>query len=205
MKRLLKKIFTVVFLKKAFLFFNSLKGKTLDRVIFATYQPTEVELKLYEQKNPFLDLKIDTQHFQPNIQDGFLRWRDPNWTQDQYILEIKDKTVFIESHTGWGVLDSNKLIFFSLGFASASYVHKPLIKELVFKKRQETFLPKVISLRDTGEENYFHFYNDILAKLLFLRDNSLLDYNAHIVISHLLWNKNHFQTFLNSTWLGQLK
>ena len=26
--------------------------------------------------------------------------------------------------------------------------------------------PELVSLRDTGEENYYHFYNDVLAKLL---------------------------------------
>lgn len=205
MKEFFKKILPIVFLKQAFLQFNSLKSKTLDRVLFATYQPTETELKLYEKKNPFLDLAIDTKHFSSDIQDGFHRWQDPNWNQDQYIIEIKDKAVFIESHTGWGLVNGNKLIYFSLGFANAPYVHKPRIKEFLFKRRKEVFLPKVISLRDTGEENYFHFYNDILTKLLFLRDNSLLDYNAHIVVSHLLWNKNYFQTFLNNTWLGQLQ
>ena len=205
MKKQLKKIFPRVFLKQCFLLINSFKNRTLDQILFSTYQPEEGELKLYEKKNPFLDLEIDIEIFPHNIQVGFSRWNNPNWRQDQYILEIKNKVILIEPYTGWGITGGNKLIYFSLGFGNAPYVHKPHIIDLFFRKRNEIILPMAISLRDTGEENYFHFYNDVLSKLLLLRDHSMLDQAAHIVISQRLWEKHYFQTFLNKTWLGQLK
>jgi hypothetical protein len=203
MKKVLKFIFPVLFLKKAFLIFNQVKGKTWDRILFSSYQPTINEIILFRSKNPFIELSIDTANFSDDVNDGFSRWLDPTWMQDEYIVEIQSAT-YIESSTGWGVCGSNKLIYYSLGFAKADYVKKPSFEQIFLKQRREKHLGKVISLRDTGEENYFHFYNDIIPKLLLLRDHNLLDYEANIVVAKKLWEKNYFQHALKSTWLGQL-
>lgn len=202
MKALLKKIFPILWLRNTALWVNTLKIKTLDRFLYAEYIPEEKEILLHEEKNPFLEANIDISMFSPNIQAGFSRWQNPTWTQDQYIVEIKDKTVSIEPERGWGIVDKNQLIYFSLGFSRAPYVRKPNLRGRATAKK--VVFPKVISLRDTGEENYFHAYNDVFAKLLLLRDHALLDASASVVVTRVLWDKPYFQTLKNKAWFKDL-
>ncbi len=202
MKATLKKIFPILWLRKTAFWINTLKIKVLDPLLFKEYVPAPDEILLHENKNPFLELNIDTTAFTPNVQKGFARWNDPSWTQDQYIVEIKDKTVRIDPQRGWGIVGKNKLIYFSLGFARAPYVRKPTLTQASTSKT--IILAKVVSLRDTGEENYFHVYNDILPKLFLLRDHNLLDDSVTIVVSKGLWEKEYFQTLKNKSWLKDL-
>ncbi len=202
MKVLLKKIFPILWLRNAALWVNTFKIKTLDRFLYAEYTPEPKEILLYEKKNPFLDANIDIGMFAPHIQEGFARWQDPTWTQDQYIVEIKDKPVSIDPQRGWGIAGKNQLIYFSLGFAGAPYVRKPNLRKR--KAAKKVTLPSVISLRDTGEENYFHAYNDVLAKLLLLRDHNRLVASAAIVVSNALWDKPYFQLLKDNSWFKDL-
>jgi hypothetical protein len=202
MKALLKKIFPILWLRNAALWVNTLKIKTLDRFLYAEYIPEAKEILLYEKKNPFLDANIDISMFTPDIREGFARWQDPAWTQDQYIVEIEDKPVSIDPQRGWGIVGKNQLIYFSLGFAHAPYVRKPTLRGRASGKK--VVLPKVISLRDTGEENYFHAYNDVLAKLLLLRDHARLDASASILVTKAFWDKPYFQTLKNNCWFKDL-
>lgn len=201
MKALLKKIFPIVWLREMALWVNGVKIKTFDRLVYREYQPKGEEVILMESKNPFLELKMDLHEFEASVQEGFSRWLDPAWKQDQYIIEIKDKTIRIDPHRGWGVIGKNKLIYYSLGFARAAYVRKP---KLPHRGISKLTLSKVISLRDTGEENYFHAYNDILPKLFLLKEYSLLDKSASIVVSKSFWAKEYFQTLKNNSWLKDL-
>lgn len=202
MKALLKKIFPILWLRKTALWVNTLKIKILDPLFYKEYVPAPGEILLHEEKNPFLEINIDTNAFSADVQDGFARWCDPSWTQDQYIVEINDKTVRIDPERGWGIVGKNKLIYFSLGFARAPYVRKPKLKQA--SESKIVTLEKVVSLRDTGEENYFHVYNDILSKLFLLRDHKLLDASLTIVVSKTLWSKEYFQTLKNNSWLKEL-
>lgn len=202
MKALLKKIFPILWLRNAALWVNTLKIKTLDRFLFAEYTPESKEILLYEKKNPFLDANIDISMYTADIQEGFAHWLDPTWTQDQYIVEIKDKLVAIDPERGWGIVGKNQLIYFSLGFARALYVRKPTLRGRTSAKK--VVLSKVISLRDTGEENYFHTYNDVLAKLLLLRDHARLDTSASVVVTKALWDKSYFQTLISNAWFKDL-
>lgn len=201
MKTLLKRIFPILWLRKAALWVNTFKVGTLDRLIYNEYKPAPNEIILNESKNPFLELSIDMSVFERSVQDGFSRWLDPVWTQDQYIIEIKDKPIRIDPHRGWGVIGRNRLIYYSLGFARASYVRKP---KLNLHGVSKVSLPKVLSLRDTGEENYFHVYNDILSKILLLKEHNLLDNSVAVVVSKSLWSKEYFQTLKINSWLKDL-
>ncbi|MBX2917503.1 MAG: glycosyltransferase family 61 protein [Cyclobacteriaceae bacterium] len=201
MKQLLKKIFPVLWLRKIALVINTLKIKTIDRLLYGEYVPAQDEIILLERKNPFLELRIETNKFKPDIRTGFERWQDINWTQDQYIIEIRNKVLTIEAKQGWGIVGWNKLVYYSLGFARAPHVRKP---KLILQNLKKKYLPKVISLRDTGEENYFHVYNDVLAKLLLLRDFNLLDSSTYIIVSKALWMKEYFRALVNNSWLKDL-
>jgi hypothetical protein len=202
MKALFKKIFPILWLRNVALFINALKIKTIDLFLYTRYTPETKEILLYEKKNPFLDINIDLNRFELSIQTGFARWQDPTWKQDQYLVEIKNKLVAIDPDRGWGIVAKNQLIYFSLGFAHAPYVRKPNLQSRKSAKRVS--LTKIISLRDTGEENYFHVYNDVLAKLLMLRDHNRLDTAASVVVSKALWDKQYFQALKNNSWLRDL-
>lgn len=204
MVKLLKKIFSILFLKRLFLIYNNIKTKTVDALFFSEYTLNQQEIILEESKNPFLALNIDLSKFPQSIQRGFGRWCNPAWTQDQYIVRLF-KTVLIEPKSGWGIINRRELIYYSLGFSRAPYVLKPSIFALLFGRKKILYLPSVISLRDTGEENYFHFYNDVLSKLIFLREHLPSEMKNHILVSDSLWNKKYFQFYLRNTWLKELK
>jgi hypothetical protein len=205
MKQILKRIFPVIFLKNLFLIFNKLKANTLDRLLFTEYFPLKEEILLLEEKNPFLEFGIDTSRFTNDVKEGFSRWSNPEWKQDQFIIQIKQKDVFIEGRTGWGIVERNKLIYFSLGFARAPHVHKPDIYKTFLRQRVEVRLPLVISLRDTGEENYFHFYNDIVPKLFLLQEFRYFNAEAYLLVSKRLWEKPYFQSFIDMAEMVKLK
>jgi hypothetical protein len=198
-KKLLKKIFPILWLKRMFLLFNTLKIATWDRIVYRTFSTENMQWIKWDIKNPFLEAGIDLHQFPEDVRLGFLRWTDPGWTQDQYIVAVNGQLA-IDPETGWAVAERNRLIYPSLGFANAPHVRKPGIGRLLFKGKVVRY-KSIISLRDTGEENYFHFFNDILPKLWFLQENSRLDPEACIVVSDKLWRRPYFQYYLNATEL----
>ena len=203
MKKFLKKIFPIVLLKRAFVAFNTIKIHTLDKLLYRTYHLSADEVLHTAKKNPFLELGIDLAGFSENIRKGFLRWTDPGWFQDEYIVHIKNRFA-IDPITGWAITSGNKLIYESLGFSRAPYVRKPSILRL-FNKRNVRKFQKIISLRDTGEENYFHFFNDILPKIWLLKDHESFEQECHVVVSECLWRKDYFQYYLKRASLEKLK
>ncbi len=203
MKRILKKIFPTILLKDAFLIFNRIKIQTWDKIFFPEKIIPFDQFLINEEKNPFLENDIPIFHFPQEAQNKLAIWLDPNWKQDQYFLHYKE-SAFLEPRTGWAVTGANKLIYPSLGFSRAPHVLKPSWKESYFNKRNIINLGKIISLRDTGEENYFHFYNDILAKLFFILDNGFDLKEFTIVVSVKLFQKEFFQFFFERTWLKEL-
>lgn len=202
-KDILKSIFPRVFLKRAFLVYNQLKANTWDKIFFKQEVIPDNDFIIREQKNPFLEAQINISHFDKTIQNKFTLWTNPKWTQDEYLLHYR-KDGFVEPKTGWGVSLNKKLIYPSLGFASAPHVHKPDVAEMYFKKRKVTHVEKIISLRDTGEENYFHFFNDVLAKIFFLQEHGLNLKEYALVISTKLHTKHYFQYLVTHTFLSSL-
>ena len=200
---ILKGILPRIFLKRAFLKFNTLKTKTWDRIFFSEEQIPLNLFVLHEKRNPFLFHSIDTSKFDVAVREKMAIWEDSEWTQDQYLLHYT-REGFIEPRVGWGVSLSRRLIYPSLGFSFAPHVHKPDFWEFYFTRRIIN-LNRVISLRDTGEENYFHFFNDVLAKLFFLIEKGILIENYTIVIGQKLYVKDYFRYVLSNSFLGKLK
>jgi hypothetical protein len=202
-KKVLKGIFPRTFLKKAFLVYNQIKAATWDRVFFKKATIEDEYFLVNEKKNPFLELNIDVTHFDKSVQDKLTIWTNPQWNQDQYLVRYS-KPGYIDPHVGWAITSDRRLIHLSLGFASAPHVHKPDWFETYFIKPTIRKLDKVISLRDTGEENYFHFFNDVIAKIYFLKDYNIDLAEYSIVISGKLYAKPYFQYFLENTFLKVL-
>jgi hypothetical protein len=203
LKNTLKRIFSRAFLKRAYLVYNRLKTNTWDKVAYRIEIISSDNFIIQETKNPFMELRIEVSSFDKPVQNKLALWTDLNWTQDQYLLHYHQPG-FIESKTGWGISLNKKLIYPSLGFASAPHIHKPNFFETYFKKPRIIRLQKVISLRDTGEENYFHFFNDVLTKLFFLRDHHFPLNDYVVVISEGLFQKEYFQYFLKNSFLMEL-
>jgi capsular polysaccharide biosynthesis protein len=126
-----------------------------------------------------------------------------NWTQEEFILEFNEPC-WIEPDYGWAIVKPNRLIYYSLGTSRTLFQPKPGLLSFI-KKAKIITASKTISLRDSGEENYFHFYNDVLTKLFFLRKHGIDVHQYSIVVSGKLWDKPYFKYYLeHSTFLQSL-
>lgn len=196
LKKNLKKIFPDFFLKKAFLYYNILRIKTIDKIIFPELMRDENDFVLYRTGYPFKENKVEVESIKnPYVREKMREWY--NWTQEEFILRVSALTI-IEPLYGWGIEGKNKLNYFSLGISRTLHQKKPSLINLIFHTRKQT-LPRCVSFRDTGEENYFHFFNDVLAKLYFLRKNNLIDLSVPLIISSKLYKRDYFQYFLEKT------
>jgi hypothetical protein len=202
-KAILKKIIPVKIRKNAFLFFNVVKIKTVDKFFFREKRILPKEFLIWEEKNPFLECSVPTSHFPERIKEKLQLWTDPAWKQDKYFLYYKT-TALIEPETGWAITSDHRLIYASLGFSRAPYVHKPDLVETYFRRKKVVNIDRVISLRDTGEENYFHFFNDILAKLFFIEEQNFSLAKFTVVVSDKLFRKEFFQFFWKNSRLKEL-
>jgi hypothetical protein len=200
-KNLLKKIFPLPLLRQAQLRVNNLRIKTIDKLLFEEEVFVQEDFIIQRNEYPFHLYPVNCSHLHPLLREQFMV-KNADWTQDEYLL-IYDKPCIIEPSHGWALSTTNKLIYPSLGFSRVSYLSKPNSK--VKKLRNSTLeeYPELISLRDTGEENYYHFYNDVLAKLFFLEEKLGLAPTVPVLVSRKLYEKEFFKYFLNNTYLSQ--
>jgi Glycosyltransferase 61 len=200
MKYILKKIFPLVYLRKIQYVFNQILLKIYYPMIFSRYTVTQTETLKEEKKNPFLEL-IDINKFTEKELKDFRLWVNPSWKQDQYIVNIKQPHK-IDPKLGWAIIHNRKLIYPSLGFSHVFYLQRPSLtrRESKYKKLR---VNEVVSFRDTGEQNYFHFFNDVIAKFYYLENQKLLNNNQGFVISEALYKKEYFQYFIHNSRLGK--
>ena len=203
MKSFLKTLFPIVFLKKAFVLYNTIKRGTVDRIFFPPLKIKQEAFKTRKEMNPFLPLNISLIDYSKEVIEGLRIWTDPGWTQDEYLLVFGERG-FIEPKFGWGMTLTKKLIVPSLGFSGASYVQRPDLIKSYFQRKKIVNLKNIISLRDTGEENYFHFFNDVISKLFLCKDQGIELHAFVIVISEKLYDKEYFKVVLENSWLKNL-
>jgi len=197
-KKILKILFPIVWLKKFYLFYNRIKIKTLDRIFFPEFIIKDAEFLIKRDIKVYDRLEINENVLDDDIRRGLQLWH--GWTQDEYLLHFRHKTL-IEPDYGWAV-SGKKLVYSSLGFSRAEYLPKPDFYKLYYSNNKEIItVDNIISLRDTGEENYFHFYNDVLAKLCFLESQNVLNKQTSFLISRKLFEKPYFQYFLKKSSL----
>ncbi|MBS1978371.1 MAG: glycosyltransferase family 61 protein [Bacteroidetes bacterium] len=207
LKKVLKKLFPVLLLKKAFLLYNRIRIATFDRLIFPELRINANEFKWYRRGHPFVENSINlsgiTDHMVRKLMSTWYQW-----TQEEFLL-ILEKQCMIEPKFGWGIVNRRKLVYYSLGISRTPFQKKPEIIPLLAKKN-EIRLKQAISLRDTGEENYFHLYNDVLAKIFFLKSFGVDVEEYTVIVAGALWDKPYFKaiversTFLRSLpWLVQ--
>ena len=200
LKTILKKNFPAPLLKKAFLIYNTIRIRTIDRILFPEYRIGQQQFLLYRQGYPFREGHINLDDLPAGrVKDYMNDWY--NWTQEEFILEF-NQVCWIEPRQGWAIIPPHKLLYYSLGISRTLFLPKPGL--LAFWKRKKVItLSRAISLRDTGEENYFHWFNDVLAKLFFLRRQDIAIDKIPVIIAKKLWDKPYFQYYYGQSALLQ--
>lgn len=195
-------------LNKAYLHYNRLRIQTLDKLLFPEHRLERADFAIRRDAYPFAGVSVATAHLEPRLQRQLAIWQ--NWTQDEYLL-VYEQPCLIEPRSGWALTADNKLIYPALGFSRVPYLRKPAVQALRMRGKPVEEYQELISLRDTGEENYYHFYNDVLAKLFFLEEKLAISSQVPILIASALYKKPFFQYFLqhpflrDRTWVVQDK
>ena len=84
-KKFLKKILPVPFLKDAFLLFNKVRINTLDRVLFPEYKIDKKEFNIYRNGFPFRESGVMLNDLPANEVKVYMRsWYE--WTQEEFLL-----------------------------------------------------------------------------------------------------------------------
>jgi len=199
---MLKRIFPVALLKRCFVVYNKVKKNTVDKLVYRAIRIPEKDFRIYHHEYPFRANHIDINSLQGSPAYPYmLSWMD--WTQEEFLLEF-DRACWIEPDYGWAIVPPNGLVFESFAFSRTDHQRKPNLFRFWFRRRISCqYIAKAISLRDSGEENYFHFYNDVLAKLFFLEKHGVDVRSIPVIISHKLWEKPYFQYYLQRSTLLQ--
>jgi hypothetical protein len=192
LKAILKKLLPRPLLKKAFLIYNTIRIRTIDRLLFPEYYIPKSKFLRYRNGYPFKEENVLLDDLPAGEVKRYMEdWYQ--WTQEEFILEF-NQPCWIEPDYGWAIVSFNKLLYYSLGVSRTLFQPKPDLVSFL-RRRQVLSLPKAISLRDTGEENYFHWFNDVLAKLFFLRNHGIAVETTPVIISKKLWDKPYFQYY----------
>ena len=178
---------------------NKLRIKTLDKCRFPELPFQQDDFVIRRDEYPFRIYSVETGHLEPRLRQQFEQ-DNRNWTQDEYLL-IYEQPCIIEPRFGWALSPENKLIYPSLGFSRVPYLPKPAGRAKDLRDAPLEEYPELVSLRDTGEENYYHFYNDVLAKLFFLEEKLGLSLAVPLLISKRLYDRPYFQYFLAHPYL----
>ncbi len=199
-KSILKKILPIPFLKEVFLWYNSAKINTFDKVAYRELLLSDGDFIVHRKDYPFRNVRITLEDLQGRAEYPYmLKWLE--WSEEEFLLDF-NRSCTIEPASGWAIVDANKLVYQSLSLSRTRHMRKPNLIRYWFKKNVQ-YLDQAISLRDTGEENYFHFYNDVLTKIQFLRKNGFSVTSYPVIISKRLWEKPYFQHYLKASSLLQ--
>lgn len=195
----LKKLLPLALLRDWQARLNRLRISTIDKLRFPEELFGQEDFVLRRIEYPFRVIDVHTAHLDSRLRRQFDLNRE-QYTQEEYIL-IYEQPCVIEPRQGWAISARNKLIYSALGFAREVYVHKPDAKIKTLRHAPLEEYAELVSLRDTGEENYFHFYNDVLVKLFLLEEKLNLDPAIPLLIAKGLFERPYFQHFLAHPYL----
>lgn len=198
-KQLLKRLFPLALLRQVQLQVNKLRIQTIDKLRFPEQAFRQADFVVRRDECPFRIYPVHSAHLDVRLRKQFEQ-DNQHWTQDEYLL-VYEQPCFIEPRYGWALTETNQLIYPSLGFSRAPHVHKPAASASSLRAGPVDEYPELVSLRDTGEENYYHFYNDVLAKLFFLEERLGLSPDVPLLIAKRLYDQPFFQYFLAHPYL----
>jgi hypothetical protein len=203
LRHAVKKILPVPLLKDIFLFYNRIRIATIDKILFPEYVIEKDKFLIYRNGFPFREANIEISDLiDTNVKNFMSDWY--NWTQEEFLLKL-DNSCCVEPDFGWAIVNRNRLLYYSLGVSRTPFQPKPHFLKLLFNTKRER-VGQAISLRDTGEENYFHFYNDVLSKLFFLKNQGVDIQSLPVIVSARAWAKEYFQYALKcSVLLSSIK
>lgn len=199
LKKLLKQYLPLPLLRQVQLEYNKLRIKTLDKLLFPEQFLRPADFIIRRDDHPFRLYRPITAHLDERLRKQFEQ-DNVDWTQDEYLL-VYDQPCIIEPRHGWALSSHNKLIYPSLGFSRVPYLAKPDTKVKTLRSAPLEEYAELVSLRDTGEENYYHFYNDIITKLFFLEEQLHISPDVPLLISKKLYERAYFQYFLAHPYL----
>lgn len=170
--------------------------------MFPEFDIPREQFVLYRTGYPFREENVNLDYLPDGEVKNYMnQWY--TWTQEEFILHFNSPCI-IEPDYGWAIAGKHKLIYYSLGVSRTLFQPKPSLFGLL-KQKKVVSVSKAVSLRDTGEENYFHFYNDVLSKLYFLEKHSVNVREHSVIISAKLWNKPFFRFYVDhSSYLQSL-
>ncbi|MEI9917928.1 MAG: glycosyltransferase family 61 protein [Bacteroidota bacterium] len=176
--------------------FNRVKIATFDKLAFPEHILKPSDFLVYRKGYPFRENNMKTDGILDERVKRYMdQWYD--WTQEEFIL-VWDQPCVIEPVTGWAITSSRKLLYYSLGISRTWFLARPKLFDFISRKG-DAEIGNAISFRDTGEENYFHFFNDVLAKYFFLKQHNISFEDRSVIISEKLYSKPFFQWYLSQS------
>jgi len=160
------------------------------------------KFKLFEKvKKPFENL--DLRSLPTEISKSFYHYN--SLPQIEYLYQVTGNKLFIEPSCGF-VFSSFGLIEKSIPYSYDAFLSFPsLIKRFIFPKKVKwVYLDNIISLRDIYDINYFHFFNDLLPRLLMI-EKHLAKGNQAVVVSKRLSQEKFFQEVYTKGIFGTRK
>lgn len=193
----LRALLPLPLLRRMALSYNSVKIRTLDKLLYATHPFTQEDYALYQEHLALPEMPaIIAGIHDPAIRKGLSEYT--GLRDVEYILHYT-KGCYIEPGNGWAFSRDAKLMYPSLGTSHVEYLKKPSLFKFYFKRKNCITLDKAISLRDISERAYYHFYNDTMGKLPFLMENGIDVTNIPIIVAERLFNKPFFKQFLEES------
>jgi hypothetical protein len=134
-----------------------------------------------------------------------------HYRHQELILEITEPT-FIEPLMGGVIAKKTAIVEECYALPIGQVVALPYLPLALYKTNHSTIhIERAILLRHPwGDNNYFHFYNDILPKMGILSDLKLFS-DLPIIVSKKLYNSSYFQTAIklanlqDRSWIIQYK
>jgi hypothetical protein len=165
------------------------------------------EVLLYRRHNQFANLPLPDCDLR--IRESLRKYNEEIGTGDilkhtEYVVRLSAQT-YLEPQHGWGLYAPRYVIANSVPYpysaSPPSYLDYLAMRNGFRRCIHEQ---KVVSLRGVGEGNYYHCFNDVLAKLPLLR-SCQVDEAIPLVISQSLYSRPFFQEMLSRGILGRRK
>jgi hypothetical protein len=133
------------------------------------------------------------------------------YRHQEFVIEIKEPTV-IEPLMGGVIARKTAIIEECYALPTGQNLALPYLPLALYKTNHSTIhVEQAILLRHPwGDNNYFHFYNDILPKMGLLSDLNLFS-DLPIIVGQKLYNSSYFQTAIklanlqDRSWILQNK
>lgn len=120
----------------------------------------------------------------------------------EFIIELKETSI-VEPLVGAVILKNRLILEQAFDLPTGYSLPLPFFPKALYRSNKpEIHVPQAITLRHWwGDNNYFHFYNDILPRLALLKELQVFQ-DLPIIISKRLYEKSYFKEFIELANLG---